>query len=79
MGAGYYGSPYGLGKANGSVKKASVGISIPVSAATAFDFAYELTYGKDSFTLYDAGSLGIEPITQKQFRNDLAVTLKIRY
>lgn len=79
MGAGYYGSPFGFGKTNGSVKKASVGISIPVSAATTFDFAYELTYGKDLFTLYDAGDLGIEPISQRQFRNDLAVTLKIRH
>ena len=79
LGVGYYGSPFGFGNCNGSVKKASVGISIPVSINTTFDFAYELSYGKDQFTLYDAGTLGIDPITQQKFNNNLAVTLKFRY
>ncbi len=79
IGAGYYGSPFGLGKTNGSVKKASFGISMPVGSDTSFDFAYELTYGKSNLYLYDAGELGIEPIIQKQFKSNLAATLKVRF
>ena len=79
VGAAFYGSPFGLGVADGSVKKGSCGVSIPVSSSTTFDFAYELSYGTSYIYLYDAGELGIEPIKQKQFKNNLAVTLKVRY
>lgn len=79
LGMGYYGSPFGLGETGGSVKKASCGISVPVSGSTTFDFAYELSHGKNYIFLYDAGDLGIEPITQKQFKHILATTLKIRF
>ena len=79
VGAGYYGSPFGLGETSGSVKKASCGISVPVADDTTFDFAYELTYGKNYLYLYDAGELGIEPINQKQFKSNLAATLKVRF
>lgn len=79
LGAGYYGSPLGFGENNGSVKKASLGIGLPVSEATTFDFAYELSYGTSNIYLYNAGELGIESILQSQFRNDLAVTLKVRF
>ena len=79
FGTAYYGSPFGLDKANGSVKKASCGISIPASEDTTFDFAYELSYEASNIYLYDAGELGIEPIKQKQFKNNLAVTLKVRF
>lgn len=79
LGAGYYGSPFGLGEKGGSIKKASCGISVPVSLYTTFDFAYELTYGQSYHILYDAGELGIEPVTQKQFRNLVAATLKARF
>lgn len=79
MGLGYYGSPLGIGKADGSVKKAGLGVGFPVSESTSFDFAYELSYGKSYIFLYDAGELGIEPVTQRQFKSNLAVTLKIRY
>ncbi|MBO6024251.1 MAG: outer membrane protein transport protein [Bacteroidales bacterium] len=79
FGAAYYGSPFGLGETSGSVKKASCGISVPVSHDTTFDFAYELTYGKTYHTLYDAGELGIEPVTQKQFKNLVSATLKVRF
>ena len=77
LGAGYYGSPFGLGNANGSVKKASAGISYQLSLETTLDIAYELSYGKNRFTLYDAGSLGIDPVKQRQFRSNLAFTLRI--
>ena len=79
LGAGYYGSPFGFGENNGSVKKASLGFGLPVSEATTYDFAYELSYGTSNIYLYDAGELGIESILQSQFRNNLAVTLKVRF
>ena len=79
LGAAYYGSPYGLGKADGSVKKASCGIGMPLGAITTIDLAYELSYGNKIHPLYDAGTLGIEPVTQKQFMNNLALTLKARW
>ena len=79
LGTAYYGSPFGLGETGGSIKKASCGISVPVSFDTTFDFAYEFTYGPSYHILYDAGELGIEPVTQKQFRNLVAATLKVRF
>lgn len=78
-GGAYYGSPYGFGKAEGCVEKASVGIGLPVSEYFTFDFAYELTNSKNQFTLYDAGELGIESISQHQFKSNFAVTLKARF
>ncbi len=79
LGAGYFGSPFGLGKPGGSVKKASCGISIPVSSGTTFDFAYEFSHGITYTALYDAGEIGIESITQKQYRHILLTTLKMRF
>ena len=79
LGATFYGSPYGLGETDGSVQKGTCGISIPASASTTFDFAYEFSYCASDIVLYDAGVLGIEPIKQKQFKNNLAVTLKVRF
>ena len=79
FGTAYYGSPFGIGKTGGSVKKASCGVSVPVSSGITFDFAYELSHGTNYITLYDAGELGIESITQKQNRHLLLATLKIRF
>ena len=79
FGAGYYGSPFGVKEALGSIKKTSIGISLPVSASTTFDFAYELTHGKSGIYLYDAGELGIEPIAQQQFKHNFLTTLKVRF
>lgn len=79
LGAAYYGSPFGIGEKGGSATKGSVGISLPVSMATTFDFAYELTYGQSYLYLYDPGDLGIETVDQKQFRNNLTATLKIKF
>ena len=78
FGAGYYGSPFGLGERNGSIKKASVGISLPAGQYTTFDLAYEFTHGQRLYTLYDAGGLGIEPVTQHQFRHVAIATLKVK-
>ena len=79
FGTAYYGSPFGLGQAGGSVKKASCGISVPVSSSTTFDFAYELSHGRTFNTLYDAGDLGIESVTHGHYRHLLLTTLKIRF
>lgn len=79
LGTAYYGSPFGFGEKGSSIKKASCGLSLPLSASTTFDLAYELTHGITYTTLYDAGELGIESITQKQFRHLLLTTLKIRF
>ena len=79
FGTAYYGSPFGLGQAGGSVKKASCGISVPVSSSTSFDFAYELSHGKSFNTLYDAGDLGIESVTHSHYRHLLLTTMKIRF
>lgn len=79
LGGAYYGSPFGFGKADGSTTKATCGLSVPVSFSTTFDFAYELSFQPTNIYLYDAGELGIEPIHQKQFKNNLAATLKVRF
>lgn len=79
LGAGYYGSPFGFGQIGGSAKKASCGISVPISSSSTFDFAYELTHGTNYLTLYDAGVLGIESVEQQQFKHLLLATLKLRY
>ena len=79
LGAAYYGSPFGFGEMGGSIKKASCGISVPAGVDTTFDLAYELTYGQSYHILYDAGELGIEAITQKQFKNLVVATLKVRF
>ena len=77
VGASYYGSPLGFGETNGSVKKASCGISLPVSLNSTFDFAYELTYGQNNIYLYAFD--GLQPINHKQFKNNLAATLKVKF
>lgn len=79
VGAGYYGSPFGFGQTGGSIKKASCGVSVPVSRHTTFDFAYELAYGQAFTYLYDAGDLDLEPVTYRQFKNNLMVTLKVKF
>lgn len=74
-GAGYYGSPFGFGEPGGSVKKASVGISLPAGDVI-FDLAYELSLGKQFIWLYDFEPL--EPIEQNQIKNLIMVTLRYR-
>jgi len=78
FGAGYYGSPFGIGENNGSIKKASAGISVPVGNSTTFDFAYELTLGKRNFVLYDAEPSEIQDVHQSQIKNLVLGSLRIR-
>jgi hypothetical protein len=77
LGAAYYGSPFGLGQPGGSVKKASCGVSVPLTEGTSLDFAYELSHGKTFVTLYNVAD--IESITHSQFRNILLITFKARF
>ena len=79
LGAGYYGSPFGLGNPNGSVKKASIGISLPLGPYTSLDLAYEISHGKQQYTLYDPGDLAIESVTQRELRHVALSTLKIKF
>ena len=79
FGTGYYGSPFGIGEESLSVKKASIGISLPAGSSTTFDLAYELSHGKHYYILYDAGELGIEPVMQSQFRHVAIATLKVKF
>lgn len=79
VGAAYYGSPFGIGNASGSIKKASLGVHLPISDIFSFDFAYEFTYGRTYYRLYDAGELGIGNLTQNQYRNNLTATFKMRF
>lgn len=82
-GISYYGSPYGFGKGNGSVKEASLGISLPTSESVVFDFAYELTHGINKnypYYLYNEdGDLIITPIEQKQFRSNIVASMRIKF
>lgn len=77
FGTAYYGSPFGIGQPGGSVKKASCGVSVPLSAGTSLDLAYELSHGKNFVTLYNVDD--IESITHSQYRNILLVTFKGRF
>lgn len=79
LGAGYYGSPFGLGNPNGSVKKASIGISLPLGPYTSLDLAYEISHGKQQYTQYDPGDLAIESVTQRELRHVALSTLKIKF
>ena len=75
VGAGYYGSPFGFGKPNGSVKKASIGISLPAGEVI-LDFAYELSIGKQLARLYEYDP--IQPVEQSQSKSLLIVSLRYR-
>ena len=77
LGAAYYGSPFGLGQPGGSIKKASCGVSVPLTDGTSLDFAYELSHGKTFVTLYNVAD--IESITHSQFRNIFLITFKARF
>lgn len=68
--------PLSYGVLGGSVKKASMGISIPTSDNLIFDFAYELSLGSQSNMLYNYDDL--LPVEQNQVKNLLMVTLRYR-
>ena len=76
-GCAYYGSPYGFGKANCAVKKASCGLGIQVDEGVLFDFAYEFGHGKQEYVLYAYED--IEPIQQTLNRHAFVVTMKVKF
>ena len=76
-GCAYYGSPYGFGKANCAVKKASCGLGIQVNEGVLFDFAYEFSHGKQEYMLYAYED--IEPIQQTLNRHAFVVTMKVKF
>ena len=82
-GVAYYGSPFGFGKSNGSIKKASVGFSLVASEYVIFDFAYELTHGVNEYyiyTLYDEnGESIIDPVNRKQFRSNAVASMRVKF
>ncbi len=81
-GCAYYGSPYGFGKPEGSVKKIGCGLSVSVSESTCFDFSYELTrslWAYYPYLYYNNDALAIESVNQTKTFNSLAVTLRIKY
>lgn len=82
-GVAYYGNPQGFGKKDGSIKKASLGLSLVASEYVIFDFAYELTHGLNEqylYYLYDnAGHLITTPVTRNQFRSNVVTTMRIKF
>ena len=80
-GVAYYGSPYGLGDSNGSVKKAALGIGYTTPGNVSWDFAYEIT---ETTTIYSPYSYYVDgnniagEVSQYKFRNKLVATLKLK-
>ena len=80
-GLAYYGSPYGFGNLNGSMKKAAAGIGYTTPGGMSWDFAYELSETTTVFTPYQYyvdGVNDVNDITQRRWRNKLVITLKVK-
>lgn len=80
-GMAYYGSPYGLGDRYRSVKKLALGIGYATTSDVFWDFAYELTESTSGFTPYQCfvdGENIVSEAVQRQWRNKLVATMKIR-
>lgn len=81
-GAAYYGSPYGFGENYGSMKKMALGWGyITDNDVICWDFAYELSRGIQAYTPYQFyvdGENIVDDIVQRQWRNKLVVTMKMK-
>ena len=80
-GTAYYGSPYGFGNSENSIKKLSAGIGYATMGGIYWDFAYELSESKSTFTPYSYyidGENIVGPVTQHRWRNKLVATMKIK-
>ena len=80
-GASYYGSPYGMGEAYGSVKKLGLGIGYATSPETSWDFAYELTHSITGYTPYQYyvdGQNIVSDAVRSQWRNKFVITMKVK-
>lgn len=81
-GIAYYGSPYGFGECYGSMKKAAIGIGYATMGRFIWDFAYELSRSVRGYTpyqLYVDGENIVEDVVQRQWRNKLVVTLRMKF
>lgn len=80
-GAAYYGSPYGFGEKYGSTKKVALGFGFTTEGGTIWDFAYELSGSVRGYTPYqyyvDEENI-VEDIVQRQWRNKLVVTMRVK-
>lgn len=80
-GVAYYGSPFGLGTAYGSVRKLALGIGYATLDNASWDFAYELTQSPTAYTPYQYyvdGENIVGSVVRQCWRSKLAVTLKLR-
>ena len=81
-GGAYYGSPYGFGVKNGSAQKLALGLGyITLDDVIAWDFAYELGSNLQKYTPYQCyvdGECIVDDIVQRQWRNKLVVTMKMK-
>ena len=76
-GCAYYGSPFGFGEMDNSVKKASCGLGIQLNEGVLFDFAYEFSHGKQQYVLYAYDD--IEPVCQTLNRHAFVATMKVKF
>lgn len=80
-GVAYYGSPYGFGEKYGSTKKLAFGIGYATDEFLSWDFAYELSEGVRGYTpyqCYDNDQNIVDEVVQRQWRNKLVVTMKMK-
>ena len=81
-GGAYYGSPSGFGVKNGSAQKLALGLGyITEDDVIAWDFAYELGSSLQKYTPYQCyvdGECIVDDIVQRQWRNKLVVTMKMK-
>lgn len=80
-GMAYYGSPYGFGEKYGSTKKLCLGIGYATEDDILWDFAYEISEGVQGYTpyqCYDNGENIVDEIVQRQWRNKLVATMKMK-
>ena len=76
-GCAYYGSPFGFGEMDNSVKKASCGLGIQLNEGVLFDFAYEFSHGKQQYVLYAYDD--IESVCQTLNRHAFVATMKVKF
>lgn len=80
-GVAYYGSPYGFGNRNNSIKKLALGIGYVSLSNIYWDFAYEISESSSTFTPYQYyvnEENIVSPGSQHHWRNKLVATMKIK-
>ena len=80
-GTAYYGSPYGLGRSDQSIKKLALGIGYVSLSGIYWDFAYELSESRSEsspYQFYVDDTNIVAPSIQHRWRNKLVATMKIK-